>query len=127
MHEFALTEDLLKVARDEALKHNLVRIDKIIISVGTLSGICVDSIEFAFSFLREEDPLTEKTELVVEKKIGRGTCTSCGREIELEDFFLYCPYCNTPTVEISEGREFLILSLEGEDESGIAEESRQDT
>ncbi len=115
MHEFSLATDLLNVARDEARRHNLVSIDRIIVRVGTLSGVCIEPLEFAFGFLREEDPMTENAEMVIETIQGRGKCTSCGGDIELEHLFLYCPDCKTPTVEITAGKEFLIVSIEGEE------------
>ena len=117
MHEFSLAEDLLKVAREESLKAGIVRLDKIFVRVGDLSGISVDSLEFAFGFLREEDNLTKTTDLVVERTPGKGRCTSCGRAVDLERLFLYCPHCSTPTIEIVEGRDFIVVSLEGEDET----------
>ena len=116
MHEFSLAADLLNVARDEARRHNLASIDRITVRIGGLSGVCIDPLEFAFSFLRKEDPMTEKTGMVIEQVQGRGVCSTCGEEIELEHIFLYCPKCNTPTVEITAGKEFLILSIEGQEE-----------
>jgi len=125
MHEFALTEDLLKLSREEARKAGIVRLDKIIVSIGDLSGISIDSIEFAFSFLREEDEITKEAELVVKRVPGRGRCTSCGKELELDRLYLYCPDCNTPTVEITEGRDFYVVSLEGQDADELAGKSTE--
>jgi len=116
MHEFALAEDLLKLARTEARKAGIVKLDKIIVNVGTLSGVSVDALEFAFSFLREEDELTKNTELIVERTEAKGRCTNCGREVNLDRLMLYCPECRTPTVEITEGRDFMLVRLEGQDE-----------
>ncbi len=126
MHEFALTNDLLTAAREESRNAGIVRLDKIIVRIGDLSGICIDSIEFAFGFLKEEDEMTKNTELVVERIPGKGKCTQCGREIELDKLFLYCPYCETSTVEITEGRDFIIARLEGVDELEEAESAKSD-
>ena len=115
MHEFALAEDLLKLAVAESRKAGIVRLDKMVVSVGDLSGVSVDALEFAFSFLREEDEITVRTELVIERVGGKGRCKDCGREVSLDRLMLYCPDCDTPTVEITEGRDFMLLRLEGED------------
>jgi hydrogenase nickel incorporation protein HypA/HybF len=115
MHEFSLADDIVKVASEEAHNAGIARLDKIILRVGDLSGVSIDALEFAFGFLREENKITEHAELEIERIPGRGICKSCGKEVELEHLFLYCPYCETPTVEITEGREFLIVSLEGEE------------
>jgi hydrogenase nickel incorporation protein HypA/HybF len=116
MHEFALAEDLLKLALNEARKADIVRLDKIIVQIGTLSGVSVDALEFSFGFLREEDPITKNAELVVKRVEGKGRCKTCSEEVALDRLFLFCPICNTPTIEITSGREFLLLSLEGETE-----------
>ena len=117
MHEFSLADDIVKVASEEACNGGIAHLDKIILRVGDLSGVCIDALEFAFGFLKEENEITKDAVLEIERIPGRGRCTSCGKEIELDQLFLYCPYCETPTVEITEGREFLIVSLEGEEES----------
>ena len=117
MHEFSLADDIVKVASEEARNAGIGRLDKIILRVGDLSGVSIDALEFAFGFLKEENEITKKAVLEIERIRGRGRCTSCGKEIELEQLFLYCPYCETPTVEITEGREFLIATLEGEEKA----------
>ena len=106
----------MKLAWTEARKAGITRLDRIIVNVGDLSGVSIDSVEFAFSFLREEDDLTKQTELVVQRTRGKGRCKDCGKEVELEHLFLYCPECKTPTIEITQGRDFMLISLEGENE-----------
>lgn len=117
MHEFSLADDLLRLARDEARKAGVARLDRIIVRVGGVSGVNIEALEFAFGFLREQDEITITAELVVERVPGRGRCSKCGLEVELESYFLYCPECKTPTVEITQGREFLLVRLEGEEKS----------
>jgi hydrogenase nickel incorporation protein HypA/HybF len=123
MHEFSLTTDLLKVSREEARKAGIIKLDRIFLRIGNLSGVCVDAIEFAFGFLREEEEMTRDAELVIERVPGKGRCTSCGRDVELEHWFLLCPECGTATVEITQGSEFLIVSLEGRSEAEPAEKA----
>ncbi|MCK4719485.1 hydrogenase maturation nickel metallochaperone HypA [bacterium] len=114
MHEFFLTEGLIRLATDEATKAGIVILEKITVQIGALSGVNIDSIDFAFGILSKNNELTRDTELVVEEIPGRGKCSRCGREIELERLYLICPNCNSPTVEITGGREFIIKNLVGE-------------
>ena len=116
MHEFSLTDSLIDLACDEASKAGIARLDRIVVEIGALSGVNVDSIEFAFGILREKSPITGNAELLIEKIPGTGVCTKCGREITLEKLFLYCPDCGTPTVNITGGRDFIVKSMEGESE-----------
>ena len=117
MHEFALTDDLLKLARDEADRAGLARIDRITVRIGGLSGIFPDSIEFAFEFLKKENALTADAELVIEKIPGRARCSNCEKIFELDRLFLFCPDCEIPTLAIIEGEDFLLVSIEGEEKS----------
>jgi len=119
MHEFSLAEDLLKLAIDEASKAGIVQLDKITVRIGTVSGVNVDALEFAWGFLRDTEEITKNTELVVEHVQGIGRCKSCGRESELDRIFLFCPYCESPSLEIISGREFILARLEGEDDSSL--------
>ena len=114
MHEFALTDDLLKLAREEAERAGLERLDKIVVRIGGLSGVFSDSIEFAFEFLRKESEITKDTELIIEHVDGKAKCSKCGKTFTLDRLFLYCPECETPTLEIIEGKDFLLARLEGE-------------
>jgi len=123
MHEFSLADDIVKIASEEARNAGIGRLEKIVLRVGDLSGVSIEALEFAFGFLREENEITKEAELEIERVPGKGRCTSCGREVELEHLFLYCPHCETPTVEINQGREFLIVSLEGEESAESKSES----
>jgi hydrogenase nickel incorporation protein HypA/HybF len=123
MHEFSLAEELLKLAREEARKAGIKKLEKVVVRIGALSGISAEALEFAFSFLREEDELSRQAELVVEHVPGRGRCRTCGKEVDLERIFLYCPECETPTVEITQGSDFHLVRLEGQDEPDAAEAS----
>lgn len=116
MHEFSLTDNLIDLAVEEAGKAGIVRLDRIIVQIGALSGINIESIDFAFGILRDKSEVTKDAELVIEKIPGTGVCSECGKEIELERLYLYCPDCNTPTVNITGGREFIIKTMEGEGE-----------
>lgn len=114
MHEFSLTEDLIRLATDEATKAGIVILEKITVQIGALSGVNIDSIDFAFGLLSENNKLTSDTELVIEEIPGRGLCSSCGKEVEPERLYLICPSCNSPAVEITGGREFILKNLVGE-------------
>jgi hydrogenase nickel incorporation protein HypA/HybF len=116
MHEFSLTDSLIDLALNEAEKADIVRLDKIIVQIGALSGVNIDSVEFAYGILRERSEVTKNAELVIEKIPGTGMCTKCGMEIELERLYLYCTECKAPTVTITGGREFILKSMEGEGE-----------
>ena len=115
MHEFSLATDLLNLARREARKAGLIRIDNLFVQIGNIGGVSIDALEFAYSFLREEDEITKNAELIVERIDGVGKCRSCGGEFQLDFYYLFCPKCSTPTIDIISGREFMLVSIEGEE------------
>ena len=55
-------ETFSKLARDEARKAGIVRLDKIIVRIGNLSGVSEDGLDFAFGFLRERRRTTCHTQ-----------------------------------------------------------------
>jgi hydrogenase nickel incorporation protein HypA/HybF len=115
MHEFSLATDLLKLARHEASRNGISIIKKLTLRVGDISGVHINAVEFAYSFLKEESDMTKSAVMEIEHVEGRGKCRNCGADVKLERYFLFCPECGQPSVEIISGREFMLVSLEGEE------------
>jgi len=116
MHEFSIAESLLEIISQEARAYRGAKVKAVTLRIGTLSGVVPEALEFAFQVL-SEDTLAEGARLVIERTALRIVCNTCGTESMPDDPFIICPVCGSADVEIKEGRELDIESMEIDDGS----------
>jgi len=114
MHEFSIATSLLEIISQEACAYQGARVKAVTLKIGTLSGVVPEALEFAFQVL-SEGTIAEGARLVIERIALRIVCNACGTASMPADFFIICPHCGSGDVEIKEGRELDIESMEIED------------
>ena len=115
MHEFSLAAEVIKLASDEAEKHNALMVNEITIEVGNFSGVESEAFESALGLL-SEGSILEKARLNIMRIKGKGICTACYKEFEMDQRMDACPECNSFPSEIKGGNEFRVVSLMIEEE-----------
>jgi hydrogenase nickel incorporation protein HypA/HybF len=123
MHEMGITQSILAASFDAATNAGMTRITEIRISVGDLTETMDFALEFAFEALTPET-MAEGATLVITKVPAKSRCNECGLEYEHDRFQMLCPTCGSMSVELLQGRELSITSIEadnGEDEVAPAE------
>jgi hydrogenase nickel incorporation protein HypA/HybF len=113
MHEFGVTENIVKIALDKASEVQSSKITKISLVVGELSGFMPDCIQFYFDFL-SKDTIAEKATLHFELPPAQLRCRNCSTVFHPKDSEWDCPECHSRGVEIEGGRELYIESMEVE-------------
>ncbi len=111
MHEYAVTESILKIVHEEAGKAGGERVESVTIVIGELSTFVDQSIEFYFQAL-SQGTVAEGARLIFEKVKARAVCGDCGKEFEPSRVCLTCPRCHSPLFEVKQGRELYIDNLE---------------
>lgn len=114
MHEFSIATSLLSIIDEEAVKFQEARVKTVTLKIGTLSGVVPEALDFAFQVL-SEGTVAEGALLVIERTPLCIECNTCGTTSTLIDPFLICPCCGSVEVEIRQGRELEIESMEIED------------
>ena len=71
-----------------------------------------DALQFAFEALSESDPYFEDATLEVEMVQPKSICTQCGNEFTHDRFHMTCPECGSPLLQLLEGKELHITSIE---------------
>lgn len=102
--------NIMKIAKEELRKANGKRIQKIHISVGKLSGIVIESLEFALEVAQKEGNIPG-AKMVIDQIPALMKCLHCKHEFEAEEFYTICPMCNKFEHEIISGKELIIKSL----------------
>lgn len=113
MHEVSIAmgmaEELTRIAKE----NNARKILKIRLNIGKLSGIVVDSLEFAFNTIKREYPLLADADLIINEIPGVLECGDCGRRFETEYLpFGACTGCNSMNLRIRSGNEQHIENIE---------------
>ena len=111
MHELSVCQGLIRQVEKIAAQNNALAVDRILLKVGPLSGVEPDLLEHAFSIARE-GTVAAKAKLDVETGPVRVSCRVCKGGGEVAVNRLVCPDCGDWQVNVTEGEEMLLLSLE---------------
>ena len=113
MHEFAITDEMIKLVIDQAGKAGMAKVKKINLIVGKLTGFVNESIQLYFDML-SEGTVTEGAKLFFETIPGKLECQSCKKTFELSQFDHICPGCGGISVKLVSGNELRVESIEGD-------------
>jgi hydrogenase nickel incorporation protein HypA/HybF len=113
MHEIRIAEDLSMIVLDAARKENLSKVTKVNISFGQLVQIVPEIFEFAF---REtlRNSIAQDAETDIEIIPVKMKCKICGSDFQVKENLFACNECNSTDLEILQGKELFIKSIEGE-------------
>ena len=126
MHEFSLMTELISTVLDEMKRHNMTKVEKVYLEIGTLTFAGEDQMRWAYEVLTR-DNILKHSELIIEKKEPKVSCSACGYggDIEYEqmgeanDLILHmmiprftCPKCKGP-ISIIEGRDCIVRNIVG--------------
>ncbi len=110
MHEMGITQGILSTAIAVAKEKSATRIVEVRISVGELTEVVEDALQFAFESLKR-DTIAEDATLAVTHVPALSRCI-CGAEFEHDRFSITCPECDNFACELIQGRELRIDSIE---------------
>ena len=111
MHELAVTESLLTIVVESANENDAQKVTDITLSIGALSSIIDDSVQFYWDHI-SKDTVAEKATLHFNRIPATLLCLDCSTEFTLEDELTPCPYCNSIYLSIIAGEEFQVDSIE---------------
>lgn len=110
MHELGIVMGIVKQMEAYKTENNLEEIEKLVLQIGSLSGVVPKYIKDVYPMAVEGTALQD-TELVVEETPGIGYCEDCGFRYELVHNDNTCPKCKSKNFSIISGREFVIKEL----------------
>jgi len=113
MHELSVTENLLDIALRHGKNANAQRIVKLNITVGQLSSIVDDSVQFYWDFV-SKDTIAAGAQLNFNRLPTELLCQDCGHRYNPGEDQFNCPACGGHNVQIISGREFFLESIEVE-------------
>ncbi len=111
MHEYAVTQSMIKMAVDEANKVNASRILEIRLVIGDLSTIIDDSVQMYFDIMSEET-IAQGAKLIFKRIKAEFKCKGCGEVFIKPPKGFNCPKCGSLGTPTDVGKEFYIESIE---------------
>ncbi|MBN1614913.1 MAG: hydrogenase maturation nickel metallochaperone HypA [Deltaproteobacteria bacterium] len=114
MHELPVTESILCIVLDEAKMARAARVTRIELTIGRLSGIVPECVQFQFDVISQKTIAAGAT-LVFNRPQAEIRCRHCRKSFLSEGFDqLICPTCEGMHVEVLSGRELTVDAIEWE-------------
>ncbi len=113
MHESSLTEDLFAHTMEHAREADARRVTHIRVLIGALSDATPESISFYFKTMAA-GTIAEGADLEFEQAPGRAHCSSCDRDVKIDELFGACPECGAFALTVTGGNAVYLDSLEVE-------------
>lgn len=110
MHELSIVMSIVDIAEEQVRKAGARKVDRIDLDIGTLAGVEMDALEFAWSEGVKNTVLAGARRNIHRIK-AKARCGDCGREYEIEQLFDPCPFCGEFLNELIQGKELRVKSL----------------
>lgn len=112
MHELSLMQGIFDSVVPVARANGATSITAIKLTIGDMTMVVPEAMEFAFEALSEDDPLLDGATLDMEFVKPKSRCLDCGEEFEHDRFHLHCPSCESGATMLIAGRELEVASME---------------
>ena len=112
MHELGIMTGVMESVGTAAREAGAERVLKVSLQVGVMTAAIEDALQFAFEALAENDSYFEGATLEIEMIQPKSICTQCGHEFTHDRFHMLCPECGSPFLQLLEGKELQISSIE---------------
>lgn len=112
MHEIKIAEELIGIIRQVAEEENLKKVTKVNIQFGKMIMIVSDVFHFVFESA-VKGTVAKNAKLYLEILPVKFACNKCKEETEIDDLLFVCPLCGSNDLNLIQGREIIIESIEG--------------
>jgi hydrogenase nickel incorporation protein HypA/HybF len=113
MHEIGIANDLSKIVLEVSGREKLSKVTKVNISFGQLIQIVPDIFNFAFLEC-VKDTIAMNAEVNIEILSVKLKCRICNEEFVIKDNIFSCSKCGSTELDIIQGKELFVKSIEGE-------------
>jgi hydrogenase nickel incorporation protein HypA/HybF len=111
VHELSVAQNIVDIIRQSVPNDELGAVRIVRLKLGTFSGVVADSLDFCFSVISSQTPLS-KTHLEFEQVPFTVKCNSCQNSFSNEVGYVVCPECGSTETTVLCGRELQITEIE---------------
>ncbi len=113
MHELSITQSIFSIALEQAQAVQASKITKINLTIGELSGIVDECVQFYFDII-SKDSIAAEASLSFHRPPTKLRCHNCATTFSPDNLNWACPNCQEQKIEIVSGRECYVESIEVE-------------
>ena len=110
MHEMSIALNVIDIAVERAQQEKARKINEIVLEIGSLSGVLIDSLQFCFESA-VKNTIAHKARIKIIKQQATAFCSECGYSFKTDDFIPLCPECGQMVFDVRNGREMKIKYL----------------
>lgn len=110
MHEMSIVASIVDIAENEARKADANVISELELDIGTVSGIELDALNFAFESIKPRTML-KNAEIKINIIQAISFCEDCKIEFNTEMIYDLCPKCNSYKTKVIQGKEMKVKSI----------------
>lgn len=111
MHEYSIVSSLIQSCQEHAKEHNAKKVTKVVVKIGVLSGVEPHLLSEAFEAFKEGS-VCQSAELLIHIQKVKARCNACDSEYELQNNDFLCPECGGVELEVLDGEDMYLMSLE---------------
>jgi len=113
LHEFSIVQSLMDLIEKSVKENNAKSVTKVVVKIGKLSGVEPHLLKIAFDTFKEGTVCENAhMEMILQDIIAR--CLNCKKEFVVDNYAFICPYCKETDLNILDGEDMYLLSLEME-------------
>mgnify|MGYP002713184034 CR=1 FL=1 len=111
MHEYSIVQSLIKSCEEHVKANDASKVTKVIVKIGVLSGVEEYLLREAFEAFKKESVCHEAL-LVINLQKVKIHCNGCSFEGEQDKNEFICPKCGSYELEVLDGEDMYLMSLE---------------
>ena len=112
MHELGIVFHMRDLLEDVAREQGLVRIEKVVVDLGEVSGVVTELFDDAWKWASDKSDVLRGAVLEVRQIDALTVCNDCGRTYGTVAHGRTCPHCGSLHTELLRGNEMLIREIE---------------
>lgn len=119
MHELSIALNILNSLQQYVDENNIKNLTEIVLRIGKMQAVVPESLGFMYDTAKSEFPFAKNSILKMNFVDIKARCPQCKEEFILETINLICPNNEKHVLEIIQGNELIIESIEVEKEEQI--------
>lgn len=113
MHEYSIVNSLIASCEEHLKANDAAKVTKVVVKIGVMSGVEPHLLKEAFDMFKQ-DSVCHEADLVLNIQKVVAECRSCKAKEELAKNEYVCPKCGSYELDVLDGEDMYLMSLEME-------------
>jgi hydrogenase nickel incorporation protein HypA/HybF len=111
MHELSIAQSIVDIVQQHVPDCREGAVEWVRIQVGQLAGVVPESLEFCFSVIVSDTPLSG-ARLEIDYVATKSRCTACDESFFMEKPAFRCPSCGGSELKLISGTELQVVEIQ---------------